>query len=144
MKNLTICHKAKLRYVWIVSGVILLLLGIADEYYSDEASLQFSFGMGLVFILTGFYYWLKPYVRIKNNILWVSTYPFRKVQLSEIERVKQFLDETTFIVNGEKTKVTTQQMSETDKKRFNLFLKEFNTERLHSEENQSSLSTSTS
>jgi hypothetical protein len=131
MQALTIFHKKRHRNVWLILGVLMLLLGVGAYFY-DQSELGFNLGIGIVYLFTGLYYTFRPYVRIQDNNLWTSAYPFRKINLDEIERVKQFLDETIIISNGKETLITNQQMSKKDKEVFNSFVEQI---KLQSREN---------
>ncbi|NOG57047.1 MAG: hypothetical protein HND54_04860 [Bacteroidetes bacterium] len=80
----------------------------------------------MAYTLIGIYRCYQPYVKVKEGFLWFSSNPFRKIKISEIEKVKQFLDETTLFVNGKETIISDLMMSETDKKRFSEFINGIN------------------
>jgi hypothetical protein len=71
-----------------------------------------------VYLIGLLYTYYTPYVRVKNSVLWVSSNPFRKIPLDEIQEIKQFLDETTIISKGKETLISTQNMSDKDQKLF--------------------------
>lgn len=121
MQELIIYHQKRHIYIWIILGLLLILLGIGT-FFSNDNEFGFNLGIGLMYFSLGLYYAFRPYVRVKNNTLWVSTNPFGKINLNEIEQVKHFLDETTIISRGKETLISNQQMSDKDKKRFQVFL----------------------
>ena len=122
MKDLTIRNKKKQIYIWTLLGTVMLIIGIGSVF--SEIDLGFSVGSGIVYLCTGLYYWYLPYIKVKNQELWVNNYPFRKVNLNEVTRVKQFYDETTLFANGKETRITTVQMSEEDQERFKALVNE--------------------
>ena len=123
MEDFTIRHKKKQVYIWSLLGLVLLIIGIGS-LFSEEIDFGFNLGLGLFYLGTGLYYWNMPYLKVKDNTLWLSTQPFRKVNLHEIEKVKQFLDETTIISKGKETLISNQQMSVEDKERFQDFVEQ--------------------
>lgn len=127
MEDLVIHHKKKQRFIWLILGVAFLILGIVGMLYIEGESLGFSFGMGITYVGFGLYMWYKPYVQIKDNVLLVSSVPFRKIKLTEIDKIKHFLDETTIIANGKETMITTLQMAEEDKEQFLAYMKKLET-----------------
>lgn len=123
MKNLIIPHKRKKSYIWLILGLLMFALGVVGHLLSDGESTNFSFGIFLVYITTGIYKLYLPYIKVSDNQLWVSSYPFRKISLDNVSMVKHFLDETTITSNGKETLISTQEMNEGDKERFVSFLK---------------------
>lgn len=124
MQDLFIYHNAKFRKRWLMLGSAMFLLGVSGLIFFNDEFWGTNMGLALVYLIIGFYSYYKPYLSIKNNVLWVSSHPFRRVQLNDIEEIKQFLDETTFIAKEKETLVTTQLMSEEDKEVFLNYVEE--------------------
>ncbi|MCB0802586.1 MAG: hypothetical protein KDB74_05770 [Flavobacteriales bacterium] len=121
-----IYYKNRQRYALLILGAILLMIGVGVNLYFEEGELSFILGIGLAYTLIGIYRCYQPYVKVKEGFLWFSSNPFRKIKISEIEKVKQFLDETTLFVNGKETIISDLMMSEADKKRFSEFINGIN------------------
>jgi hypothetical protein len=117
MKELTIYHKKRHRNIWLLLGGSMFLLGLIANFF-NESDLGFNLGIGIMYFGMGIYYTFRPYIKVKDDFLWVSSSPFRKVNLNEVEKVKQFIDETTIISNGKETLITNLQMSDADKEKF--------------------------
>ena len=122
MNDLIIYHKKKRIYVWLAIGGAMLILGIGGYIFNDGGELDFSLGLGIFYLIAGIYYAYRPYIKVKENILQVSTHPFRKINLNQLENVKQFLDEITIVSEGKQTILSNLQMSEKDKERFQKFV----------------------
>ncbi len=124
MKDLTVYHNPKYRKLWLILGVALFLLGILGLVFFNDEFWGANMGLSIFYLFVGFYSYYKPHLSIKNNVLWVSAAPFRRTHLKDIQEIRQFLDETTFISKGKETLISTQVMSEEDKEKFLNYVEE--------------------
>ncbi|KAA3645105.1 MAG: hypothetical protein DWP98_11975 [Bacteroidetes bacterium] len=104
---------------------MLFIVGVSSVLL-EEMNLVFSLSSGLVYFFAGLYYWFVPYLKVIDGVLWVNTYPFRKVNLKDVVRIKHFLDEVIIVCNGKETRISNYQMSKEDQVRFNNFVNELN------------------
>tara|TARA_R110000868_G_scaffold337726_1_gene598599 strand:+ start:547 stop:969 length:423 start_codon:yes stop_codon:yes gene_type:complete len=124
MENLIVYHNPKFRNRWLVLGLAFFALGIIGLFFTEGEFFGSNMGICIVYLIGGLYTYYKPYLRVKNNVLWVSSNPFRKTPLNEIQKIKQFLDETTIISKGKETLISTQNMSEEGKEKFLNYIEE--------------------
>lgn len=118
MEDLVLHHNPKFRRRWLILGLAMFALGIIGLFFSKKEFFGSNMGICIVYIVGAAYTYYRPYVRIKDKVLWVSSNPFRKIPLNEIQEIKQFLDETTIISNGKETLISTQNLAEKDQERF--------------------------
>ena len=109
-----IYYKKSKRNFWLGMGIVSLIITILSIIYAERDSFFFNPGLFMFYTLWSAFNVFKPFIKITNEHIWVSTAPFRKIKISEIEKIKYYLDEITITANGKKLLFSDQNIAEED------------------------------
>lgn len=109
-------YRKKYLRAYFIFGSFYLVLGLSGFFYELSKFSTYGFtGIGLFCLLQYFYKWKYSYLRIEDNILTLFLFfQLKKINLSQVTRIKKFADEITFLTPHEKMKISTNLIDRED------------------------------
>ncbi len=86
------------------------MLGLSGFFYGSNGFIRYGFtGVGLLYLLQYIYKLKYSYLKIEGNILILNLFfQQKKIDLTQVTRIKKFTDEITFLTPHEKLKISTK------------------------------------
>ncbi|WP_324719266.1 hypothetical protein [Salinimicrobium sp. HB62] len=106
-----------------IVGSLYLLTGILGMIFNSDIFKYLFTALGILYLGSGFYKWRFQYLRIEGKIL-TCFVPGgkKKLDLSQVSRIKSFTDEITFLTPHKELTVSTKLINKEDFPAFKEFL----------------------
>ncbi len=110
--------KYRKKYLWadLIFGILYLLLGLSGFFYGSNGFIMYGFtGIGLLYLFQFFYKLKYSYLKIERIILFRNLiFQQKKIDLSQVTRIKKIADEIIFLTPHEKLKISTKLVGRKD------------------------------
>lgn len=114
---MVIKHRKKYFWIDLILGTLYLGLGLSSFFFDSNSILgKYGFTLvGIIYLVQFFYKWKNPYLKFEKTFLVLNIiFQQKKIDLSQVTRIKKFTDEITFLTPHEKLKISTKLISRED------------------------------